>query len=73
MSRRSYDGPALDGTYQHISERPALDQDGTVYATDPEPVGEERTEDVPVPDLDSDTEQSDRDTQTTFEDWGWSA
>ncbi|WP_435349737.1 hypothetical protein [Haloarchaeobius sp. HRN-SO-5] len=67
MTGRSYDGPALDYTWQSITERPELDDDDTVYCTPAEPEGEETTENVPVPDLDSDA-----DGQTTFEDWGWS-
>lgn len=34
MSERSYDGPPIDATEQHISERPEIE-----YATDPEPQG----------------------------------
>ena len=88
--QRSYDGPALDGTYQHISERPVQsapadddedDQDDAdddledgeteagevVYATPPEPAGEQTTENVPMP--------GDRpvDGQSTLDDWRWSA
>lgn len=67
--KRAYDGPTLDATYQHISERPAaIGRDGeTVYATEAEPVGKERTENVPVPEP---RPSSDREGQTTFSDWG---
>ncbi|QCC57348.1 hypothetical protein [Natrinema thermotolerans] len=46
---RTYSGDPIDGTVQHISERPALEDeaDDVVYATDPEDAGEERTEGVP--------------------------
>lgn len=76
MSKRSYDGPALDGTVQYITERPALDSDTeesddsgeTVYATDPEKPGEETAKNVPVPD---ETDQApERSGQTTLTDWG---
>lgn len=46
--RRVYDGPALDGREPYVTERPVHphdDDDGeTVYATDPEPPGEETVE-----------------------------
>lgn len=86
MAERRYSGPPLDLREQYITERPELDdrddddeenQDDdvdveTVYVTDPEPPGEERTENVPVPEYGreespwiepADTEQS------TFDDW----
>jgi len=69
---RSYSGPAFDTTYQHISERPVLEDeaDEVVYATDPEPTGEEQTENVPTP---SDSpEPPDVDGQSTWDDWRWS-
>ena len=70
MSQRSYDGPALDGTVQHIGEAPFWAGKGeTVDATDREDPGEERTENVPVPEA----EKPDVDGQSTLEDWGWSA
>jgi hypothetical protein len=82
MVERSYEGEPLDGTYQHITERPvqstADDSDDdpeetvapgeTVYATDPEPEGEVTTENVPMP-----GDRPDVDGQSTLEDWGWSA
>lgn len=63
MSRRRYDGPAIDGAGQHISEAPYWqDPDGeTVYATEPEPEGEERTVDEPADDGDQDDVDDDRD------------
>lgn len=76
MTRR-YSGPALDGTVQYLNEAPYWANDGeTVDATDPEPPGEERTENVPVPDggrRDRDGPVDDVDGQTTWDDWGWSA
>lgn len=67
--KRSYDGPALDHTYQYITERPALEKASeTVYATDPEPAGEERTENVPVPDG-GPSVPADATGQTTLDDW----
>jgi len=73
VSRRSYDGDALDHSWQYFHERPAAEEDTgeTVYATDPNPDGEETTENVPVPD--GGQPSVDGDGQTTFEDWGWSA
>lgn len=73
--QRSYEGGPLDCSWQYFHERPAAqDGDGeTVYATDPEPVGEERTEDVPIPDggqRDRDGPVDDVDGQTTWDDWG---
>lgn len=92
MSKRAYDGPALDLSYQHITERPALRSDGgessasteshsdggddqddvtlegeedVVYATDPEPEGEERTENVPLPG----PKRPDTEGQSTLEEW----
>lgn len=72
MSGASYNGPALDGTVQFITERPELDEDDqddgeTVYCTPAEQPGEERTENVPVPEVEPDAEG-----QTSLDDWGWS-
>jgi hypothetical protein len=50
---RSYDGPAVDATGQHISEAPYWQDDGeTVDVVDDrlDASGETRVEDVPVPD-----------------------
>lgn len=49
MSSRNYRGPPIDAGYQHISERPSLEEqaDDVVYATEPT-TGEERTEGVPA-------------------------
>ena len=70
MSGRSYDGPALDGTYQPISDAPYWQGEGeTVDVVDDTPVGESRAEDVPVPEV----ERPDGDGQTTLDEWGWSA
>lgn len=70
---RSYDGPALDGTVQYITEAPAWQGEGeTVDATDPEPAGTETTENVPVPDG-GERPGVDAEGQTTLEDFaGWS-
>ena len=68
MSRRSYKGDALDGTVQYITERPELDDqaDDVVYATEPEPAGEERTENVPTLEV----ERPESAGQSTLDDWG---
>lgn len=73
--KRSYEGPALDGTVQYITERPELDEDDDalegedklVYATEPEPEGRETTENVPIPT--SPPKPVDEDGQTSLEDW----
>lgn len=51
MPERRYDGDALDGTVQYITERPELEDeaDDVAYATDPDPPGEATMENVPVP------------------------
>ncbi len=74
MSGRSYEGAPLDGTVQYITERPELEKqaEDVVYATDPEDIGEERTEGVPEIGDDQDVERPAVDGQTSFEDWGWS-
>ena len=70
VSQRSYRGPALDGTYQSINEAPHWQGDGeTVDVVDDTPLGEERTENVPIP---KDPEPPDREGQTTLDEWGWS-
>ncbi|MFC7134361.1 MULTISPECIES: hypothetical protein [Salinibaculum] len=80
MVERTYEGQPLDGTYQHITERPVQSPDDqeddaddveageTVYATDPEPDGEQTVENVPMP-----GDRPDVEGQSTFEDWRWSA
>jgi len=72
MIESSYEGPALDETVQHLSEAPHWqDDDGeTVAVVDDEPVGEETTEDVPVPSVAPDV--PDVEGQSTWDDWGWS-
>ena len=73
MTSRSYEGPALDATYQYITERPSLEQqaDEVEYATDPEPGGQESVENVPVPTEETGPEV---DGQATLADFaGWSA
>ncbi len=51
MPKRNYEGDALDGTAQYITERPELKDaaEDVEYATDPEPAGEATTENVPLP------------------------
>ncbi|WP_459191845.1 hypothetical protein [Halosimplex sp. J119] len=69
---RSYDGDPLDGTVQYITEAPAWQGDGeTVDVVDDTELGEERTENVPIPDGGERSE--DADGQTTLDEWGWSA
>lgn len=71
MSGRSYEGPALDGTVQYISEAPHWQGEGeTVDVVDDRELGEETVEGVPVPDG---GERPDREGQTTLDEWGWSA
>ncbi|SFS62715.1 hypothetical protein [Halostagnicola kamekurae] len=75
IGRRSYSGSSIDVTYQSITERPELEEQAekVEYATDPEDIGEERTEGIPkIPD-DQEVERPDVDGQTSFDDWGWSA
>ncbi|WIV68240.1 hypothetical protein [Natrialbaceae archaeon AArc-T1-2] len=74
IGRRSYSGDSLDVTYQAITERPELEEEAedVIYATDPEPIGEERTDGVPELDDQDDVERPDVDGQSAFEDWGWS-
>ncbi|UHQ96405.1 hypothetical protein [Natrinema halophilum] len=71
---RSFEGSPIDARYQHISERPSLEDeaDDVVYATDPAPGGEERSENVPVPDDPADEPEPDRPVvkgQTTLQEW----
>lgn len=47
MTKRDYDGDPLDLTWQDIKDRPYKSEGETVYATDSEPAGEERTEGTP--------------------------
>ena len=73
MSHASYDGPALDGTYQHISEVYA-DPDGeTVAVVDDAEAGEVRTEGVPVPGGGAQRPDVDEGRQTRLDEWEWSA
>lgn len=70
MSGRHYEGPPLDATYQHISERPFGDDDGeTVYATEEE-TGAEVTENVPTPTATDTPAPVDDTGQTAITDWG---
>lgn len=71
VSQRAYDGPALDGTFQSISEAPYWQGEGeTVDVVDDTELGEITTEGEP--DIGSD-KAPDVDGQSTWEDWGWSA
>lgn len=86
MVSRRYDGPPLDGSgnLQYITERPELDERDddvneldreaatVVYATPPEPPGEERTEGEPVINADGGdrSEGPDVNGQSTLADWG---
>jgi len=69
MSRRSYDGPALDGRGQHISEAPFWQDGETVDVVDDrlDADGETRVEDVPVPN--GRERRPDATGQTTWDDW----
>lgn len=69
---RSYSGPAIDATYQYITERPELEEQAerTVYATDPDQAGEDRTENIPRIDNPEPVERPDVDGQSTWADWG---
>ena len=72
MSKRPYEGSALDGTVQYISEAPHWQGDGeTVDVVDDGTAGEETVEDVPVPDADD--RRPDVEGQTTVDDWRGSA
>lgn len=75
MTTRSYDGPALDATYQYITERPELEKEAedVIYATEPEPQGKETAENVPVPDEPEGVDRPDVEGQTTLDDWRWSS
>ncbi|MFC6973627.1 hypothetical protein ACFQL1_01445 [Halomicroarcula sp. GCM10025709] len=72
MSRSSYSGDPLDGTVQWIGERPELDDGETVDVVDDriDAEGEERVENVPIPEDEPD--RPDVDGQSTLDDWGWS-
>ncbi|UIP00306.1 hypothetical protein Hbl1158_02745 [Halobaculum sp. CBA1158] len=71
MSGRSYEGPALDGTVQYITERPAaLGSDGETVDATPDPAGREETVGVPELEAAGDVERPDTRGQTTWTDWG---
>jgi len=68
----SYDGPALDGSMQPISEAPYWQGEGeTVDVVDNTETGEARTENVP----DSEVSGPDEPGQATLDDFqrGWTA
>jgi len=71
-ARQSYDGPALDGSVQYITEAPAWQGDGETVDVvgDRDNHGLETTEKVPVPS--DEPERPDIDGQTALDDWGWS-
>jgi hypothetical protein len=71
MSGRSYEGPALDGTVQHLSEAPHWQGDGeTVDVPGDTDDGEVTTENVPAPAPESEPDRPDDvDGQTTLDDW----
>jgi len=66
---RSYEGRALDGGYQHISESPVWGDGETVDVPGDDHAGEDVTENIPSPD---DDPEPDSDGQTTIDDFGWS-
>lgn len=70
MSSRNYTGPPIDGGYQHISERPSLEEqaEDVVYATE-KPTGEERTEGVPSIAEDDEPARPPVPGQTTIGEW----
>jgi hypothetical protein len=71
---RSYDGPAIDGTVQHISEAPHWQDDGeTVDVVDDrlDAGGGTRVEDVP--ELDGRRQGPNQTGQTKITEWGGSA
>jgi hypothetical protein len=73
VSQRAWHGPALDGTYTHLSEVYS-DPDGeTVAVVDDAEAGEVRTEGVPVPGGGAQRPDVDEDRQTRLDEWGWSA
>jgi hypothetical protein len=72
VSKRSYEGPSLDGSVQYLSEAPYWQGTGeTVEVIDDAPAGEETVEDVPSPD--DGVTRPDETGQTTLDDWRWSA
>jgi hypothetical protein len=68
----SYDGPALDGTYQPISEAPYWSDGETVAVVDDAEAGEVQTEGVPVPGDGAQRPDVDEDRQTRLDEWRWS-
>jgi len=72
VSQRSYSGPALDATVQHLGDAPYWQADGETVDVidDREDPGEDTTENVPVPDS---GRPEGAEGQTTLADWGWSA
>ena len=68
-ARRSYEGAAIDGRGQHISEAPYWQDDGEtvdVVDEDLDSAGEESVENVPVPDG---CDRPDTTGQTTLDDY----
>jgi len=76
VGKRSVEGVGIDDSWQYFHERPAAQDEGeTVDATDPEPAGEVRTENVPFPPKTADERRPDvdEDRQTSLDEWRWSA
>jgi hypothetical protein len=74
VSSREYEGPAVDGTDQYLSEAPHWNDDGeTVDVVDDDPESEVSAENVPMPPSSPDERRPDVDGQSTWDDWRWSA
>ncbi|MFB6297272.1 MAG: hypothetical protein ABEH56_01995 [Salinirussus sp.] len=75
MPGHSYEGPALDGTVQHLSEAPYWQGEGETIAAsdDDQENGDISAENVPTPPADADDRRPDVKGQSTLEDWRWSA
>jgi hypothetical protein len=71
VSSRRYQGPALDGTVQHLSEAPHWQGDGETVdvVDDRDDPGDDRVENVPTPA--AAVEPPERDGQSTWDDWDW--
>ncbi len=74
MSGRRYEGHALNGTDQPLSEAPHWAGEGETVDVTPQPDGKTITEDVPVPVPSDEPDRPDVEGQTTLADYtGWSA
>ncbi|QHS17911.1 hypothetical protein GWK26_12555 [haloarchaeon 3A1-DGR] len=68
VASRSYSGTPLDGSYQHISERPFGGPGETIDVVDSDSPGEEKTIGEPqIGSLQEDGDGQDRDGQTTLD------